>query len=62
MERELKVLCAGKTIPLNDFTRKLVLNVILGLARSLSGVDADEAISIQIGSKESSIGAGTRIC
>ncbi|MCX7025109.1 MAG: molybdopterin-guanine dinucleotide biosynthesis protein MobB [Spirochaetes bacterium] len=61
MERELTITSGGKTVPLNDFVRKIVLNTILGLSGSLSGIDPDEALVIQVGKGKPGSGK-TAVC
>jgi hypothetical protein len=48
MEREIEILSEGKNVPLNAFTRKVVLNTLMGLLTSLSGVDAQGEIRVTV--------------
>lgn len=52
MEREVKISTGGKDVPLNDFVRELVVNVVLGLMASLKKCDPSEEIVIRIGPKK----------
>jgi hypothetical protein len=49
MDRELELACGGKRVPMNRFTRALILNTVLGLVRSLKGVEADAEITLRLG-------------
>jgi hypothetical protein len=49
MDRELELGCGGKRVPMNRFTRAVVLNTVLGLVRSLKGVEADAEITLRLG-------------
>jgi hypothetical protein len=49
MDRELELDCAGKRVPMNRFARAVVLNTMLGLLRSLKGVQADAEITLHLG-------------
>jgi hypothetical protein len=49
MDRELELDCAGKRVPMNRFTRAVVLNTVLGLVRSLKGVEVDAEITLRLG-------------
>ena len=48
MDRELELHCAGKRVAMNRFTRSVVLNTLLGLLRSLKGVEADAEITLRL--------------
>jgi len=49
MDRELDLACGGKRVPMNRFARVVVLNTVLGLVRSLKGVEADAEITLRLG-------------
>ena len=49
MDRDLDLACGGKRVPMNRFTRAVVLNTVLGLVRSLKGVEADAEITLRLG-------------
>ena len=49
MDRELELNCAGKRVPMNRFTREVILNTLLGLLRSLKGVESDAEITLRLG-------------
>jgi hypothetical protein len=49
MDRELELNCGGKRVPMNRFTRDIILNTVLGLVRSLKGVEADAEITLRLG-------------
>jgi hypothetical protein len=49
MDRELELDCAGKRVPMNRFTRAVILNVVLGLLRTLKGVEVDAEIRLRLG-------------
>jgi hypothetical protein len=48
MEREVEILSGGKPVPLNEFTRKIVLNTLLGMLGSLRDVGLDGEIHITV--------------
>jgi hypothetical protein len=48
MERELSILNGGDLVGLNGFTKKIVLNTLLGMLQSLHGVDVEREIRITI--------------
>jgi hypothetical protein len=49
MDRELELACDGKRVPMNRFTRAIILNTVLGLVRSLKGAEADAEITLRLG-------------
>jgi len=49
MDREFELACGGKRVPLNRFTRGIILNTVLGLVQSLKGVEADAEITLRLG-------------
>ena len=49
MERQIELQCAGKRVPMNGFTKEVVLNTLLGLLKSLKGVDAEAEITLRVG-------------
>ena len=49
MDRELELACSGNRIPMNRFTREIILNTVLGMVRSLKGVDSDAEITLRLG-------------
>ena len=49
MDRDLEIDCGGKRVPMNRFARAVVLNTVLGLVRSLKGVEPDAEITLRLG-------------
>jgi hypothetical protein len=49
MDRELELACGGKRVPMNRFARAMILNTVLGLLRSLKGVEPDAEITLRLG-------------
>lgn len=52
MERQVELKVGGKTVPLNPFVRKVILNTVLGLIRSLKKVRPEQEILLSIGPQE----------
>ena len=48
MERELSIVSGGDQVGLNVFVKSIVTSTILGMLRSLHGVDVDREIRITI--------------
>ncbi|MGA2613258.1 MAG: hypothetical protein ABSG38_07390 [Spirochaetia bacterium] len=48
MERELSILNGGDLVGLNGFTKKIVMNTLLGMLQSLHDVDVEREIRIVI--------------
>jgi hypothetical protein len=51
MEREVSLSCGGKSVPLNDFTKSIVLNIVGALVSTLKKGDAEGEIVIRIGAR-----------
>lgn len=49
MEREVNLSCEGKTIPLNDFAKAIVVNTMAALVGTLKKGDAEGEIVLRIG-------------
>ncbi len=49
MEREVQLTVGGKKVPLNDFVRAMVANVVLGMVRSLKKADPQDEIVLRVG-------------
>jgi hypothetical protein len=52
MTRSVKLTNGNKEISLNEFARDTIENIVLGLVKSLKGVDQDKEIVITLGKKE----------
>lgn len=52
MERELSIMNGDELVGLNGFVKRMVLNTLLGMMRSLHGVDVDREIRITISAAE----------
>ncbi len=48
MERELELLCAGKKVGMNRFAKEVVLGTVLGLLKTLKGIDPEAELSLRI--------------
>jgi len=48
MEREIELLCAGRKVAMNRFAKEVVLNTLLGLLRTLKGIDAQAELTLRI--------------
>lgn len=48
MERELELLCAGKRVGMNRFAKEVVLGTVLGLLKTLKGIDAEAELTLRI--------------
>ncbi len=48
MERELSIVNGGDLVGLNGFAKSIVTSTILGMLRSLHGIDLDREIRITI--------------
>ncbi len=49
MDREVELTVGGKKIPLNDFVREMIANVVLGMVGSLKKVDIQLEIVLRVG-------------
>jgi hypothetical protein len=49
MDREIELRCAGKRVAMNRFAKAVVLSTMLGLLKTLKGVDAEEELELRIG-------------
>ena len=49
MDRELELTCDGSRVPMNRFAREIILNTVLGMVRSLKGVDGNAEITLRLG-------------
>jgi hypothetical protein len=48
MEREIEIQSGGKPVSLNEFTRKIILNTLVGMLGSLHDVSMDGEIRITL--------------
>ena len=48
MERELELLCAGKRVAMNRFAKEVVLGTVLGLLKTLKGIDPEAELTLHI--------------
>jgi hypothetical protein len=49
MERDVTLSCDGKSVPLNDFTKAIVANIVTALVATLKKSDAEGEIVLKIG-------------
>ena len=49
IDRDLSLSSGGKSVPLNDFTKEIVLSVVCALVGTLKKSDTHEEIVIRIG-------------
>jgi hypothetical protein len=49
IDRDVTLSSGGKNVPLNDFTKEIMLNVVAALVGTLKKGDANEEIVIRIG-------------
>jgi hypothetical protein len=49
MEREIELHCGAKRVAMNRFAKAVVLSTVLGLLKTLKGVDADTELTLRIG-------------
>jgi len=49
MEREVTLSCDGKAVPLNDFAKAVVVNVVGALVGTLKKGDGSGEITLRIG-------------
>ncbi len=49
MARELEITSDGKKVPMNDFSKRVVLGTLLGLLGALRDVDPRAEIRITVG-------------
>ncbi len=52
MEREVTLSCDGKSVPLNDFAKTVVINIVAALVGTLKKGDAEGDIQIRIGPRK----------
>ncbi|HUX37778.1 MAG TPA: hypothetical protein VMV44_07735 [Rectinemataceae bacterium] len=52
MEREVTLSCDGKAVPLNDFAKTVVINIVAALVGTLKKGDGDGDIQIKIGPRK----------
>ena len=48
MERQVEILCGGKQVSLNEFSKKIVTNTLAGMLGSLHDVSLDEEVRITL--------------
>lgn len=48
MERDVTLTCDGKTVPLNDFAKSIVVNIVAALVGTLKKSDSDGEIVLRI--------------
>lgn len=48
MEREIELLCAGRRVAMNRFAKEVVLNTLLGLLKTLKGIDPEAELTLRI--------------
>ena len=53
MIRRLELTVGGEKIPLNKFTRVVIINTLLGLLKSLTGLNLKQEISIKVAAEGS---------
>jgi hypothetical protein len=49
MEREIELRCGGQRVAMNRFAKTVVLSTLLGLLKTLKGVDAEAELTLRIG-------------
>ena len=49
IDRDVSLSSGGKSVPLNDFTKEILLNVVAALVGTLKKSDTQEEIVIRIG-------------
>jgi hypothetical protein len=49
MEREVTLSCDGKTVPLNDFAKAIVVNIVGALVGTLKKGESSGEITLRIG-------------
>jgi hypothetical protein len=48
MDRELELRCAGKRVSMNRFAKSVVLSTVLGLLKTLKGIDQEAELTLRI--------------
>jgi hypothetical protein len=48
MEREIELRCAGQRVGLNRFAKDVLLGTLLGLLKTLKGVDTEAELTLRI--------------
>lgn len=49
MERPVELHCAGKRVPMNRFTKTILVDVLMGLLKNLKGVDPEAELTLRVG-------------
>lgn len=49
MDREIELVTAGKRVAMGRFAKEVVLGTVLGLLKSLKGVNLEGEITLRIG-------------